>query len=792
MADRVEALILRVNADIRAAQQAKSEIRSVRREIATLGLSDASIARLNNKFYESTKNLKLMRRATEEVDQSIQKLGNRKLSTAQLTGGLSMSLGGRGLGGLVGRVGGAGAMQGVGVTTDILDTTRAISSLKTQFPELTARLVESAGGAGRAAASIGLMSVAMIGIGVALAAFQKAAKDSKQMTDAWLDVQKRYAEIIGTSTTKEVEDAIKKNEERNKVLEIERARLQQLVDMQEDTKGLAGAILDFNDAVGANLGGIEDVNNRLRDVNKELDANVGLNGDLAIALADGATAAADMIAAENELTDMRLKRIGQITDAEIKAADQIKTATSEQIKARLEAIPAELEANQKAAEEISGLMETMVPSSDEFKAAETSFNGYMDKVDALKIEQDALTNSILPLILKREAEKKAIDDLNNALSKSADYAKKRADIEKDFADQTAETAAKRTTDLLREEQDYQRKRLHDIAGFNVDLAGFDRDFYETRGEIIAELAAVAEDTAKEKAKDLAEFNKEDIRNAEDHGRKLLEIQRDSDRAISDAAGSLDTRAVIAAQQKAKDDIRDENEQYDTERKRRLEDFEDRLKELDDQRKEKQQAYAKQLRDLESQHNRERIDRINAFYAKLREEDQQRTIALNRQKEDWRTEDSLRASHFNTQLAALREQYSRELGETDVFFGNLQSLVIEGYQGILTAVGLMNAGTGGSTQSVPDIPPLHFAGGGRTPFGRDFMVGERGPEVMRLYQPGYVFPHGQGGGGGISISVPINIEGGAAQSLLSRTQGQRDFKRAVARAVVEVVEEFSRP
>ena len=111
-----------------------------------------------------------------------------------------------------------------------------------------------------------------------------------------------------------------------------------------------------------------------------------------------------MIAAENELTDMRLKRIGQQTDAEIKAADQIKTATSEQIKARLAAIPAELEANQRAAEEISGLMETMVPDSEEFKAADAALNGYFDKVDALKAEQDALTNSTLSLVLKREAE----------------------------------------------------------------------------------------------------------------------------------------------------------------------------------------------------------------------------------------------------------------------------------------------------------------------------------------------------------------------------------------------------
>ncbi len=41
----------------------------------------------------------------------------------------------------------------------------------------------------------------------------------------------------------------------------------------------------------------------------------------------------------------------------------------------------------------------------------------------------------------------------------------------------------------------------------------------------------------------------------------------------------------------------------------------------------------------------------------------------------------------------------------------------------------------------------FASGGRPPVGPVFMVGEQGPELMRLDQPATVYPHGQDAGGG---------------------------------------------
>lgn len=795
---RVSALIVRIQMDKAAAQMTHEWAQRISKDLDTIGLAGGSVRRVQSPVRAVTKDLQTMRKATQDVGKELSALEKRKISGAQIASGLSMSIGGRGIGGLVGRVGGAGAVQGIGITTDILDTARGLQMLKQQLPDLTEQAIAAAGGTGNLVLGLGIAGVAVAAIGLGMNELSKSTAKAKKEIDAQIAAIEQVTALqLGTKTAEDIQKEIAA---RKANIASEQDAIDELYDARNawmDNQNALEGLVDTLPIVG---GQQEKYTKKIEDHKQKIEESENAITLLNNALYDGTLVAAELAAQENALTDLRLKRIGAQTDAEIKAADQIKTATSEQLKARLAAIPAELEANQKAAERISGMMESMVPSSDEFKAAETAVNGYLDKVDALKAEQESLTNSILPLVQKREAEKKAIDDLTDALGKTADYAKKRGDLEKDFAEQTAETAAKRATELSREEEDYQRKRLHDIAGFNADLADFDRDFYEKRGDIIASMAEATDETSQQRLKDLAEFNKEDIRAAEDHARDMRQIQRDKDRAISDAAGSLDARAVAAAREKAKDELQTSQEQYDTEKKRRAEDFEDRLKELVDEREEKQRAYAVQLRDLQSQHNRERIDRINAFYTKLREEDQERTIALNRQKEDWRTEDGLRQTHFNSQLAALRDQYAKEIGETDVFFGNLQSLFIEGYQGILTAIGLMNAGSGGSTQALQSainwqpgdqyIP--HLQGGGRTPFGRDFMVGERGPEVLRLYQPGYVFPHGQGGGGGMNINIPINIEGGAAPTLLSRVQDQRNFKRAVTRAVVEVVEEFSKP
>lgn len=233
--------------------------------------------------------------------------------------------------------------------------------------------------------------------------------------------------------------------------------------------------------------------------------------------------------------------------------------------------------------------------------------------------------------------------LNDRLERQAELEKQVAtalDSVAEYQEQYAETLARRHLDELRSQEDYERSTAQAWAKHYADLAELDADFYEKVQEQIKEAGEQAGETDTRRLDEIAKFNKEMQRLAEDHQRKMMEIYRDLSTGIEDAVEDRSVSAAIEAIRAAKERTREENEQYDIERRRRWEDFQDRLNQLAIEREERKAAAQQAIDDLRKQYERERAERIADFQARLQEEEEQRALARKRQLEDWAIEDAL--------------------------------------------------------------------------------------------------------------------------------------------------------
>lgn len=691
---------------------------------------------------------------------------------------------------LAGTVGGAGLREPLAVGAELINAQRSLKIFKAELPQLTSSLSTAAGGTRGLIAATAAGAAATVGFAVAIKLYKDIVNRSREATAAFLTVNQRYAEVIATSTTEQVREAIRENENRNKALEVERERLREFVDQVKGTDGIEGALLDLNDAAGLNLGGYEDVVNRLKEVDDALQANIDVNAQLEGALAAGVTAAADMAAHEEQLAEKRREAQQQIiaytreqAQIEIDLAQRGRDWSSEQAKKRLDDIAIERDALEEQQATLRAFAASGIDVAEETARVNQQLN-------ALAVEEQKLTHITLPLITAREREAEMADRLKKSFEDGLAAGEKYKAALEQFDEERARIDEERQRTEIRELEDWALKRTRALSEHYRDLAGIDAKYYQKRDELIASIAEDSSGGNQEALDQLRDFNKQQRREAEDHRDRLLKIERDRRKGIQAAAAQLDAVALLNAQEQAAEALSEEEQQYRKEQQRREEDFRDRMHLLDRERQERRRASEQALRDLQVQYQRERAERIADFNRKQAEEAQDRAIRLQRQQEDWSREDRLRQQQFDQAYEETRKQYNRirlaaKNGLMDI--ENSFSSTLASIAGRIRT----QLGTGGTTS----IRQYHLGGA----VGRTGLIGAHaGEEVLRagIARPLRALMGGQidqrallsmAGQTNVSVPVMINLGAGAGRNPFESAAQQRALQREVERVVLRLVE-----
>jgi len=772
----------------------------------------------------------------------------------------------RAITGAIGYIGGgvgAGFERTANVGAEVLGAIEGVKLLKLEFPALREQLLGS-GKATRAAVSalqqfvpgmsaasaetavmvgsLGAIAAAGIAVSAALGKFKDVLNDNAQAIEDYMDISQEYADIIATGTTEDVLNAIEANRERNAAIDVERQALLELLDAYEEVKNGSDfatyALLELNEkasalgnTLGMDIASIDDVRERLEELNREYQNNVALESKLVSALSEGATAAADMKAREEELAQQRIEAsqalVAQL-DREMQYRVQLmqreQTWTRDQVQARLDAIDIQRKALEEEQQALEFYNEEIGISAEVYQAKTQQI---ADAIASLDREANDLQTSVIAAIDAREKENAALERLKSfleltaqatddvasgvgavgdAFRQTAAAVRAATALQESYAEKTAETEEERNLTLVREAEDWALKQTKALAEHYSDLAKLDRDYYEKRQSALEAIAEVDEDANAARVEALQAYNKEDLRRTEDHLLRLAEIERDTREQVRDAAASLDARAVIAAQRQGKKQLDDENRKYALEKKRRAEDFKDQLKALEAQRKERLEAARQALEDLRRQHEEERRERIADFRRQQQEAAIERSIKLQRQREDWAREDALRRQQFQQELAALNVYQNQRQSSELLHFATLRNIASAGMSAVQqtflaalnnirnqaagsgSGIAVYGAGAGGSPGYRGGFSSFggRFAAGGWPPSGRDVLVGERGAEVARFYGgPWKIFASGQRPPNeSLTINVPITVNAdGARVGALADMQQQVHLEGAIRRGVM---------
>jgi hypothetical protein len=344
-----------------------------------------------------------------------------------------------------------------------------------------------------------------------------------------------------------------------------------------------------------------------------------------------------------------------------------------------------------------------------------------------------------------------------------------ASIQREFAAESRRIAASRGLQDQRESLDFDRTRGREVFDFRRQQARADQDQLAREREQIARIADIQGEANREQIQQLLDFNRESQRLAEDHERRLIDIQRSTDIAIEDAIAEGNGTAAQRAVRDGEERLNAETEQYSIQRQRREEDFQLQLDSLRAQTSARQQAAIQELELSRQQYAAQRTLQEEEFQLRLAREDEDRAIRLARQAEDRAIEDAARAERLQAQQAEIVAQANllqQGLEVSRSFWQGTVDLASQAAQSIFNAFNQQQALTARSagaaagravSNAVNSIGGLlGFAGGGEPPVGQPVRVGEFGPETAVFTSPVRIYPNGaqpaSGGVAGTGISI----------------------------------------
>lgn len=314
--------------------------------------------------------------------------------------------------------------------------------------------------------------------------------------------------------------------------------------------------------------------------------------------------------------------------------------------------------------------------------------------------------------------------------------------------------------------DFWKSLAEDQDDFNNDQLRKARDFAQT-------LSDEDNKTFLERAKINKDYSEAELKEAEDNGRKLARIERETRENVQKAARRLDASGVSEAYRNGQKQIDDLNEQSDVERKQRQKDYAEKLVEFDAQAKLERDQRIRDFNiaqaDAVADFNQKRQRRIQEFQQELRDEAYDRAIAAQRRREDRAREDRMEVEDYNKRIAALWQTVYTE----SMLWGNLREVVAGASNGIRASIASIFTqtplnvstnkskvtGTKSSFGSVSNpIKGKGYAMGGTPPLNQPVLVGERGIEIVQFTSPARIHSsessatRGMLNGGGASLQI----------------------------------------
>lgn len=413
-----------------------------------------------------------------------------------------------------------------------------------------------------------------------------------------------------------------------------------------------------------------------------------------------------------------------------------------------------------------------------------------------------LTGFLFPAVQQQAQASQAattpLQQLANALQANqaaiAETAQKVREVTDEFEAEKQRIAEERGISAGREQFDFDLGRGRALADFQTQQARSNADFYGNLARQ-AEQFRAQQQTAEAQAyadrmRKLADFAREQQRAAEDHGRRLAEIERDTRDRVQEAAARLDARGAFFALRDGRRRISDEEQRYAIERQRRQEDFNLQLAQLQEAQQQQAEAraaaFAQQQAEQIAQYQLQQQRQVEDFNLRLAREDEDRALRLARQQEDYARQDAMRLEAYNREIAQLRNKLLQETGLGQQFVsvvGQTLGNIRQSFQGFLGGVQQdVNAlrtggsaglgGGGGGSAGLGGYRPggsagLGYAFGGMPQLNRRVGINERGLESGLLSNgrfavftnPATIFPANQtrqilsgGGGGGMQIGT----------------------------------------
>lgn len=346
---------------------------------------------------------------------------------------------------------------------------------------------------------------------------------------------------------------------------------------------------------------------------------------------------------------------------------------------------------------------------------------------------------------------------------------------KKFNDENKKQNEERGISAAREEFDFNLQRARANRDFNQQMAQQDADFYRSRERSIADFNKTIQSEVlaeqQQEAKQRAEFAEQLVRDAEDHGRRLAEIEKNTHDSVRKAASQLDAIGAQDALDSGQQQLDSENSQYALAQKRRQEDFDKQLAEQaqNAQKSRDQQVlqFQQQLADSQAQHDDQRQRDLAAYALRQQDEDIDRAMRLSRQQEDYARQDAARKQALRNQETDIINALAKETGIRRQWVASFVSSLVSAGNHVKDFAAFVNQTVANlpHAETAPkpgQIAPTQFASGGQPPYVK---INERGLEsavfsdgmFALLTRPATIIPAqqtaallGGRGGGGVNI------------------------------------------
>jgi len=679
--------------------------------------------------------------------------------------------------GLAQRLGAEGLAGGLFAASDVLGIADNALIIRENIGALAERLKEAGGpisaiantAAGLAAplgataasfasvlAVVAPLSIALVGVIALITEINRQAEESAKRVREFVALESGVAEAIGAgATTEDLEQSLSRMqagrnalaqrsvrleafqayfESLNRALSqttdpaaIDRIRSQRQNLLQELSEETGGLITNENELRLA----IEGLNAELENADKQINA-------FEQAIVSGAAAENDRRAAMERASETLLATSQREIELQ-QARERLALATSEQIAKEVASTEARLE---------------LLEDEQEKKRALNLVTGeYNDEIAANSLEIVALTNHLdeLRKMLTYARNREALATFLNDLIETG---RERARIREEH-EQAINDIRQRFLDRANTlQENFQEANLIAQEKYYFDLDKLQRDFEAKQEEDLIK--------AQEKQRDIQnKFNDQREKDRLEHERRLAKIERDFQRDFRSAVAERDALAAHLARIRRDDAIKDEEERYKLLQKTRQDDF-------DKQQKALQKALEDQRRERERDYNRRRNELRLAFEFEARMRNLKYENDLRQLNAKLQAEINMTNQAFFQELNNLRNHlFSRYVLENQYYTAisnRIANALGSAFNSIPTNFSLsqpapaFSGGSGGGGGS--GISPIRYtraSGGPLVPFA-DTLVGENGPEVLRLPVRGHVYTMDQyrqmESGKSLVINVPV--------------------------------------